>query len=93
MKKEFMGTCVENPFDEDDTEILAQVVYTADKISRKMFLALCEINQRLEKKMRKNPSNFEFFRNKNICFYRDINKDIEYFYNNPIITQKNHIEI
>lgn len=74
--REFIGTCVNNPF--IDAEELSKVISKATRITRSSFLSECAVDKRLEKEMYKRPADFEFYRYNNIYFYR--HSRIEHFY-------------
>ena len=75
--KEFIGTCVENPF-EDDT-ILYEMVENAKEISKQTFFKHCNITLDHKRMMRDYPNDYQFYKNKNLYFYKW--SAIEYFYN------------
>jgi hypothetical protein len=74
--KEFQGTCVENPF--RNIETLCDVVEKAIKITKRTFLQHCFIHCEILKNMKQFPNDYEFFKYKNIYFYRW--SAIEHFY-------------
>ena len=84
MKKCFIGTCVENPF--DDMGVLVNVVDNySQEISKKEFLENCLVEEKLKELIKKYPNDFEFYKSKVwwnskelTYFYR--HSDIEYFY-------------
>jgi len=78
----FIGNCLNGLDDEqfregvaDDTTLLAQLVESSKEISKVEFLKNCYVELILEK-------SFEYFYNEDreVYFYRDTKKDIEYFY-------------
>lgn len=74
--KEFIGTCVENPFDR--IEILVDAIETAKKISKKTFLENCFVTEEQEKAFKEYPHDYLFYKNENLYFYEF--SGIEYFY-------------
>ena len=76
MKGEFIGTCVENPFDR--IELLVEVVENAKEITKRTFLKNNCVHPDIIKEMRRFPNDYMFYRNKNIDFYEW--SAIEHFY-------------
>ena len=52
MKKQFLGNCVNNPF--NDAEALSGIVANAEDITQEIFLRDCRINPKLRESMKKN---------------------------------------
>jgi len=74
--KDFIGTCVENPFDR--IEILTRVVDRATEITKHTFLKQCVVHLDTLADMRRFPNDYCFFKSKNVYFYEW--SAIEYFY-------------
>ncbi len=74
--REFIGTCVDNPF--MDKAELDKIINKATRITRSSFLSECLVEKRLEKEMYKRPADFEFYRYYYIYFYK--HSRIEHFY-------------
>lgn len=75
--KEFIGTCVGNPF--GTSEALDKIIDEAEEITIKEFLAVTEdITPELELEMRRYPDDFAFYRSGNIYYYEW--SAIEHFY-------------
>ena len=74
--KEFIGTCVDNPFGRIET--LEEVTENAKKISKQTFLKDAVVQPDILKEMRQYPADYEFYRYKNIVFYTW--SAIEHFY-------------
>ena len=74
--KEFIGTCVENPFGRIET--LVEVTENAQEITKPTFLRKCCIHPDTLKEMRQYPNDYEFYRFKDIYFYTW--SAIEHFY-------------
>lgn len=82
-KRVFIGNCVNGLDDRQFREYiannateLAQLVENSKEISKEEFVKNCNIEVKLKK-------SFEYFyhnEDKELYFYRDIKKDIEYFY-------------
>ena len=76
-RREFIGTCVENPFDR--IEILAGIVNQAEEISRQTFLEHCVVHEDILRDMRRFPNDYSYYKYKTIYFYDW--SAIEHFYN------------
>lgn len=76
MPKEFIGTCVDNPFGR--VERLDHILDNAKKISKKRFLRECEIDKELVKDMRQYPQDYQFFEYGRIMFFE--HSRIDFFY-------------
>ena len=74
--KEFIGTCIENPF--DWTETLITVVEKAKEITKKTFLKHCIITNKQKTDIKEYPNDYTFWKNQNIYFY--CHSCVEYFY-------------
>lgn len=74
--KEFIGTCVENPFER--IELLAEIVENAKKIFKKKFFEHCFIHPDIIKAIKQFPNDYEFYQYKDIMFYEW--SGIEHFY-------------
>jgi hypothetical protein len=74
--KEFIGTCVENPFGSVDR--LCEIIDKAKNVSRKAFFTVCDLSEDEKRIMRQYPNDFRFFCNGAIFFYEW--SRIEYFY-------------
>lgn len=82
-KAVFIGNCITGLDDKqfreyiaDDATLLAQLVESSKRISKKEFLKNCYIEVKLKK-------SFEYFYHngdEEIYFYRDVKRDVEYFY-------------
>lgn len=73
-RKEFIGTCVENPF--KDIGTLTDIVENrAKQISRKAFLQQCDIPVELQKEMREYSHDYEFYKSE-----MPFTKQVVYFY-------------
>lgn len=74
--KEFIGTCVENPYGRIET--LCEIVENAVQISKKTFLKHCVVHPCTLISMKHFPNDYEYFKCKNVYFYRW--SAIEHFY-------------
>lgn len=83
-KKYFIGTCVENPFEEMDA--LVNVVDNYSQvISKNEFLKHCFVDPEIQEKIKQYPNDFEFYKSKTRLFEIDFiyfysHSGIEYFY-------------
>jgi len=83
MSKEFIGTCIENPFD-NTGDLVAVVENYAIEIEKQEFLGACCVRPEIVEEMAEFPYDFEFYiskehlRGKAIYFY--CHSAIEYFY-------------
>lgn len=75
MKKQFVCTCI-NPI--WDTDKLCEIIDNAKPISRQTFLKNCCVDELVKNYVKEYPQDFEFYKYKNIYFYR--HSAIEYFY-------------
>ena len=75
-KKQFYGTCVENPFGR--IEELVKVIENAIEITKQTFLRHCFMSPGEKVEMKQYPNDFEFYKYRNIYFYRW--SAIEHFY-------------
>ncbi len=75
--KEFIGTCVENPF--SSLRILQKVIEDAKAISKQTFLKHCEVEPHILHAFNEYPNDYEFYRYNEVCFYTW--SAIEHFYN------------
>jgi len=66
--KDFVGTCVENPYSQIET--LCDIVENAVEITKQTFLKHCFVHPDILKAMRQYPNDYEFFRCANVYFYR-----------------------
>lgn len=73
--KQFLCDCV-NPV--WSTNKLSDIIDNAKKISKKEFLANCDIDEITLKQIKEFPHDLEFFKNGEIYFYTW--SAIEYFY-------------
>ena len=82
MKKQFRGTCGENPFNNVNTQ--NKVLDMAKEISAKSFLKEVDIKdfniygQPMLNELRKFPRDFTFFKYKDIYFFE--HSRIDYFF-------------
>lgn len=74
--KEFIGTCVENPFER--IELLVEITEKARPISKKRFIENCYIHPDIIKAIKQYPDDYEFFEYKDVMFY--VWSAIEHFY-------------
>jgi hypothetical protein len=75
--KQFIGTCVENPF--RSVSKLNFIIEHGKGISQKEFLASCEIEPETELEMSRFPNDYEFYQScDGIMFYTW--SAIEHFY-------------
>ena len=74
--KEFIGTCVDNPFLE--ASVLSEVISNATEITRRAFLKNCFIDKGLMADMRRFPNDYFFAKSSDIYFYEW--SAIEHFY-------------
>ena len=74
--KNFIGTCVENPFER--LEILIKVIDSAKEITKATFLKHCYIYSNILREMKQFPYDFSFYKYNNIYFYTW--SAIEHFY-------------
>jgi len=79
--KEFIGTCVENPFER--IEELVRVKENAKKIAKRAFLKQCFVEDKIQRQMKKHPGDYEFYKcidrwYSEVYFYEW--SGIEYFY-------------
>ena len=59
--KQFIGTCVENPF--NDIGMLTGIMENRSKlISKRSFLRQCDIPQELLAEIQKYPDDYEFYK-------------------------------
>ena len=74
--KEFIGTCVENPFHRIET--LCEIVDNAREITKETFLSHCFVHPETLAQMKQYPHDYEYYKYKNIYFYTW--SAIEYFF-------------
>jgi len=75
--KQFMGTCVENPF--RSLWKLNFIIEHGKTISQKEFLVNCQVEPEIELEMRRFPNDYEFYQSYDgIMFYTW--SAIEHFY-------------
>ena len=74
--KEFIGTCVENPFGRIET--LVEVVDNAIEIIKQTFFRHCFVHPEIAAQIRQYPYDYEFYKYRNIYFY--VWSAIEHFY-------------
>ena len=74
--KEFIGTCVENPFRRIET--LVEIVDNAQEITKQTFLKHCFVHPDLLADMRRFPNDYSFWKCKNVYYYEW--SAIEHFY-------------
>ena len=83
--KEFIGTCVENPFNTLDTLVNVVENY-AIQITKATFLKYCIISKDLLKDMARFPDDYEFYKSyehknpKSKLIYFFTHSAVEYFY-------------
>ena len=75
--KEFIGTCVENPFDR--IEELVRITENGKEITAKTFRQHCSIHPDILKDMRQFPNDYTYYKFQDIYYYEW--SAIEYFYN------------
>lgn len=76
MKKQFIGDCVNNPF--ENTEVLSGIIENARDITKGTFLRNCGTNWALRRDMKVFPSDYSFSKYKGIYFFTW--SMIEHFY-------------
>lgn len=74
--KEFIGTCVENPF--GDIATLVEITENATEIGKEGFIARCSVHPDTAADMLGFPHDFEFYKSRNVYFFT--HSAIEYFY-------------
>ena len=74
--KEFIGTCVENPFGRIET--LAGIVDRATEITKRTFLKHCLVHPDTLADMRRFPNDYYFAKTGKVYFYEW--SAIEHFY-------------
>ena len=74
--KEFIGTCVENPFRRIET--LTKIVENAREITKRTFLKYAIVHPDILANMRQFPDDYTFWKCKNVYYYEW--SAIEYFY-------------
>ena len=74
--KEFMGTCVENPFGR--IEVLCEVVENAKDITKRTFFRHCSVHPDTKQAMRQYPRDYSFGKYKDTYFF--VWSCIEHFY-------------
>ena len=74
--KEFIGTCVENPF--GTVSKLNAIIDKGCKVSRKRFFETCDLLDEEKNVMRQYPNDFRFYVSGKIWFYEW--SCIEHFY-------------
>jgi len=79
VKKEFVGTCVDNPF--KTASALQNIIIGAHCITRKSFLMNCNVPKDVKDLMLSYPHDFGYFRNGEVYYYT--HSAIEYFYSLP----------
>ena len=62
MKSQYIGSCVNNPF--DDLETLENVIDGATEISRKVFLSSCDVSEDLIQSMLEFPFDYDYCQSK-----------------------------
>jgi len=77
MTRQFIGTCVENPFGRIDT--LCNIVEGAYEITKDVFLSHCYVDELTIEQMEEYPNSYKFYVFEGIYFFS--NSAIEYFYN------------
>lgn len=75
-KKEFLGTCVGNPFGRIET--LVEIIDNAKEITKETFLKHCSVHSDILKEFRTYPNDYGFYKNSNVYFYTW--SAIEHFY-------------
>ena len=66
-KKQFIGTCVSNPF--RSTNKLQDVIDSADEITKDEFLDECDVDERTMVDMDEYPNDFEYCRSGDVYFF------------------------
>jgi len=77
---EFVGTCVNNPF--DDVATLIEIVDNSISISKRTFLEHCCVLKAIQKDMHQFPNDFHYYRARlrgHYVYYFE-NSRIETFY-------------
>ena len=74
--KQFIGTCVGNPFSGVDE--LNKIVDSGRVISKKRFLSECDVDNCIISEMKRFPYDYQFFKSDEIYFYEW--SAIEHFY-------------
>ena len=75
MKKVFIGTCVTNPF--KDEELICSIVNNANQITVDEFTESCHLES-LSEEIQSQPDKFKCYKNGKIMFFN--HEGIEYFY-------------
>lgn len=76
MKKQFVGTCVNNPF--NDVNTLMEIIDKSKEITKATFLKHGDVENHLKVNMHVFPQDYEFFKYKKIYFFTW--SMIEHFY-------------
>jgi len=74
--KEFIGTCVENPFER--IERLVEITENAHEISKATFFKNCFVHPEFQQQMRQFPNDYVFSAYRGIYFFTW--SAIEHFY-------------
>lgn len=74
--KQFMGTCVENPF--NSISMLCEVVENAKEITKRTFFKHCFVHPETSQQMKQFPHDYSYSKYKNIYFFTW--SRIEHFY-------------
>ncbi len=76
MTKQFIGTCVDNPF--RSTEKLSSVIDSSVPMSKRAFMMACDVSEGIRAAMRRFPNDYGFYKNGGVCFFTW--SAIEHFY-------------
>ena len=75
-KKEFIWTCVWNPF--ESIEVLSEIIDNSREIKKETFLKNCFIERVLKRQFDKYKFDYHFYKHKKIYFFTW--SAIEHFY-------------
>ena len=75
--KDFIGTCVENPFGR--IEELSRIIEKGKVISKTRFMGACAVHPDTLKDMKRFPHDYEYFQSLDRIYYYEWSA-IEHFY-------------
>ena len=76
MRKQFIGTCVENPF--KNVNQLINMIDNAREITKATFLKHCDVDIDILREMKRFPNDYMFCKNGQVYFFTW--SAIEHFY-------------
>ena len=74
--KEFIGTCVENPF--GNIGALCRITDGGRRVGKKAFFSRCFVHPDIKRQMREYPGDYNFYKYRDVYFYKW--SAIEHFY-------------